>query len=68
MVVMCGPHIQGAQGVNCARQLVMHGLNVTLFIPNFMKVLSELQTELDLFSLTSSTKVAFAKGKILCKL
>ena len=68
VVVMCGPHIQGAQGVNCARQLVMHGLNVTLFIPNFMKVLSELQTELDLFSLTSSTKVAFAKGKILCKL
>ena len=63
VVVLCGPHVQGAQGVNCGRQLVMHGVDVTLFVPNFMKVLDELQTELNLFELTGSTKRSFAKGK-----
>ena len=63
VVVLCGPHVQGAQGVNCGRQLVMHGVDVTLFVPNFMKVLDELQTELNLFELTGSSKKSFAKGK-----
>ena len=63
VVVLCGPHVQGAQGVNCGRQLAMHGVDVTLFVPNFMKVLDELQTELNLFELTGSSKKSFAKGK-----
>ena len=66
VVVLCGPHMQGAQGVNCARQLAMHGVNVTLFVPNFMKVLDELKSELDLFELTEGKKTAFAKGKMFC--
>ncbi len=63
VVVLCGPHFQGAYGVNTARQLATHNVNVTVFVPNLAKVLPILQEELNLFDLTDGKKSNSAKGK-----
>ncbi|XP_071482919.1 enhancer of mRNA-decapping protein 3-like [Diadema antillarum] len=57
VVVLCGPHLQGAQGVSCARHLTGHGVGVTLFVPNFVKMLEELRQEIDLFDATDGLKL-----------
>eukprot|EP00057_Strongylocentrotus_purpuratus_P032371 XP_787406.2 PREDICTED: enhancer of mRNA-decapping protein 3 [Strongylocentrotus purpuratus] len=57
VVVLCGPHLQGAQGVSCARHLTHHGCTVTLFVPNFVKMLEELKQEIDLFDVTDGVKL-----------
>lgn len=31
-VILCGPHVQGAQGINCARQLANHNVHVYLMV------------------------------------
>ncbi|XP_041464641.1 enhancer of mRNA-decapping protein 3-like isoform X1 [Lytechinus variegatus] len=57
VVVLCGPHLEGAQGVSCARHLTYHGCTVTLFVPNFVKMLEELRQEMDLFDATDGLKL-----------
>lgn len=57
VIVLCGPHLQGAQGVACARHLTYHGVTVTLFVPNFVKILAELRQEIDLFDATDGLKL-----------
>ncbi|XP_023930254.1 enhancer of mRNA-decapping protein 3 [Lingula anatina] len=62
VVVLCGPHMQGAQGVSCARQLANHNVNVILFVPNFLKMLNWLAEEIALFELTSGKKTSDPSG------
>ena len=62
VVVLCGPHLQGAQGVSCARHLTHHGVTVTLFVPNFVKMLEELQKEIALFDATDGLRLQSYKG------
>ena len=62
VVVLCGPHYQGAMGVNCARQLATHNVSVTLFVPNFLKMNPHLESEIKLFELADGNKVTTAKG------
>ena len=64
VVVLCGPHLQGAQGVSCARHLTHHGCTVTLFVPNFVKMLEELKQEIDLFDVTDGVKLQSYKGNL----
>ena len=61
-VILCGPHMQGAQGVNCARHLASHNVDVTVFVPNFVKVIDALEVELRLFMLTGGKKTSNVKG------
>ncbi|CAH1796386.1 unnamed protein product [Owenia fusiformis] len=58
VVVLCGPHRQGAQAVNCARQLANHNVQVTLFVPNFIKMIKELTEEIQLFELTGGKRAS----------
>lgn len=66
-MVLCGPHLQGAMGVNCARQLAVHNVQVTVFAPNFVKVIQELEDELKLFDLTGGKRTSNVKGNLLLK-
>jgi len=52
VVVLCGPHRQGAQGISCARHLANKGVNVTVFLPSFKKMLECLTLELQMFNMT----------------
>ncbi|XP_033634661.1 enhancer of mRNA-decapping protein 3-like [Asterias rubens] len=61
ILVVCGPHLQGAQGINCARHLANHNANVSLFIPNFAKMPDVLMTELRLFKETGGFHVTSIK-------
>ena len=61
-MVLCGPHLQGAQGVNCARHLAAHGVKTTVFLPNFVKVMQELHTEVKLYELTDGKRINSVKG------
>ena len=65
VVVLCGPHVQGAQGVNCARHLATHNIQVTLFMPSFVKVLQELEDELKLYDLCDGIKTSSVKGQVV---
>ena len=62
VAVVCGPHLQGAQGVNCARHLACHNADVTVFVPNFVKVIDLLEVELKLFALSRGTTTSNIKG------
>ncbi|XP_022095651.1 enhancer of mRNA-decapping protein 3-like isoform X2 [Acanthaster planci] len=57
ILVVCGPHLQGAQGINCARHLANHCVDVTLFMPNFAKMPEVLVAELKLFKETTGKHV-----------
>ena len=63
VTVVCGPHLQGAQGINLARHLANHNHNVTLFIPNFAKMPEMLMTELRTFKQTDGRHVTNVKGQ-----
>lgn len=62
MVLLCGPHIQGAQGISCGRHLANHEVEVILFLPNFLKMQESVTSEVNLYSRTSSKQVANVKG------
>lgn len=62
VVLLCGPHIQGAQGVSCGRHLANHGVEVVLFLPNFVKMQESVTSEVQLYGGTSSKQVASVKG------
>lgn len=64
VVVLCGPHMQGAQGLNCARQLSNHNVQVTVFVPNFLNMKPWLAEELKLFELADGKRTASTNGKL----
>ncbi|XP_047436292.1 enhancer of mRNA-decapping protein 3-like [Mugil cephalus] len=61
VVLLCGPHIQGAQGISCGRHLANHEVEVFLFLPNFLKMQEAVTSEVSLFSRTSGKQVASMK-------
>ncbi len=63
VVLLCGPHIQGAQGISCGRHLANHEVEVILFLPNFLKMQESVTREVDLFSRSNGKQVASIKGK-----
>ncbi|KAL0968695.1 hypothetical protein UPYG_G00270320 [Umbra pygmaea] len=58
VAVLCGPHVQGAQGISCGRHLANHEVEVILFLPNFVKMLDAVSGELRLYSKTEGKHVA----------
>ncbi|XP_033121194.1 enhancer of mRNA-decapping protein 3-like [Anneissia japonica] len=57
VVVLCGPHVQGAQGACCARHLANHNLPVTVLAPNLVKMHDLLDQEIKLFQETDGVVV-----------
>ena len=51
--------------MNCARHLASHNVDVTVFVPNFVKVIDLLEEELKLFILAGGKKTSSLKGEIL---
>ncbi|GAB1604723.1 enhancer of mRNA-decapping protein 3-like isoform X2, partial [Argonauta hians] len=56
VVVLCGPHIQGAQGITCARLLANHNVKTYIYVPNYMKMDHIIEKELALYDLTDGIK------------
>lgn len=65
VALLCGPHVQGAQGISCGRHLANHEVEVILFLPNFVKMLDSVTGELTLFSKTGGKQVSSVKGENL---
>ncbi|KAM6961459.1 enhancer of mRNA-decapping protein 3 [Aplochiton taeniatus] len=61
VALLCGPHVQGAQGISCGRHLANHEVEVILFLPNFVKMLDAVTSELNLFSKTGGKQVSSIK-------
>ncbi|XP_010876678.2 enhancer of mRNA-decapping protein 3 isoform X1 [Esox lucius] len=61
VALLCGPHVQGAQGISCGRHLANHDVDVVLFIPNVVKMQESITNELNLYSKTSGKQVASIK-------
>ncbi|XP_078056142.1 enhancer of mRNA-decapping protein 3 isoform X2 [Mustelus asterias] len=61
VALLCGPHMKGAQGISCGRHLANHQVQIILFLPNFVKMLECITTELQLFSKTDGKQVASVK-------
>ncbi|XP_063053140.1 enhancer of mRNA-decapping protein 3 [Engraulis encrasicolus] len=61
VVLLCGPHVQGAQGISCGRHLANHEVEVVLFLPNFVKMLEAITSELSLFNKTGGKQVSSVK-------
>lgn len=59
VVVICGAHEEGAMSINCARQLAVRNVLVTIFMQPKAMQIKEVNDELCLFKLT--------KGKIVTK-
>ncbi|KAH9513310.1 enhancer of mRNA decapping [Bulinus truncatus] len=62
VVILCGPHENGALGVCCARILSSHGVQVTLFIPNVKVLPPVVSEEMELYKLSGSTVTHNDKG------
>jgi enhancer of mRNA-decapping protein 3 len=62
VALLCGPHVQGAQGISCGRHLANHEVEVILFLPNFVKMQESITNELALYSKTSGKQVASING------
>lgn len=65
MALLCGPHVQGAQGISCGRHLANHEVEVILFLPNFVKMLDSVTSELTLFNKTGGKQVSSIKGELM---
>ncbi|TRY54817.1 hypothetical protein DNTS_001784 [Danionella cerebrum] len=61
VALLCGPHVQGAQGISCGRHLANHEVEVVLFLPNFVKMLEAITSELALFGKTGGRLVSNVK-------
>ncbi|KAJ8407800.1 hypothetical protein AAFF_G00268440 [Aldrovandia affinis] len=61
VALLCGPHVQGAQGISCGRHLANHEVEVILFLPNFVKMLESITNELTLFGKTGGKQVSSVK-------
>lgn len=67
MVILCGLHIQGAQGINCGRHLANHCVNVTALTQLQTKESSSVfSSEIDLFKLSRGLTVIDVAGMYLC--
>ncbi|XP_006817169.1 enhancer of mRNA-decapping protein 3-like [Saccoglossus kowalevskii] len=66
IVVLCGPHLQGAQGVNCARHLANQGVDVIVFLPSFVKMMECLMTEVEIYKLTEGSMISCIKDLSNC--
>lgn len=64
VVVLCGPHMQGAQGVSCARQLSNHNVKVHLFVPNTVQIIRAMEDELSLFALCDAKRTSAPQSKL----
>lgn len=62
VALLCGPHVQGAQGISCGRHLANHEVEVILFLPNFVKMLDSVTSELTLFNKTGGKQVSSIRG------
>ncbi|XP_061773701.1 enhancer of mRNA-decapping protein 3-like isoform X2 [Nerophis ophidion] len=62
VALLCGPHVQGAQGISCGRHLANHEVEVVLFLPNFVKMVDPVTCELTLFNKTGGKQVSNIKG------
>jgi len=62
VALLCGPHVQGSQGISCGRHLANHEVEVILFLPNFVKMLDSVTQELALYSKTGGKQVSSIKG------
>lgn len=62
VALLCGPHVQGAQGISCGRHLGNHEVEVVLFLPNFVKMLDAVTSEVTLFNKTGGKQVSSIKG------
>ncbi|XP_033979913.1 enhancer of mRNA-decapping protein 3-like [Trematomus bernacchii] len=61
VVLLCGPHLQGAQGVSCGRHLANHQVETVLFLPNCLKMQECVSREVTLYSRSSSQQVASSR-------
>ncbi|XP_062569542.1 enhancer of mRNA-decapping protein 3-like [Saccostrea cucullata] len=61
VMVLCGPHLQGAYGVNCARQLSNHNVKVQVFMPGHVKAPTYMEDELTLFDSSDGKRTASLK-------
>nr|XP_057942425.1 enhancer of mRNA-decapping protein 3 [Doryrhamphus excisus]XP_057942426.1 enhancer of mRNA-decapping protein 3 [Doryrhamphus excisus] len=61
VALLCGPHVQGAQGISCGRHLANHEVEVILFLPNFVKMVDSVTSELTLFNKTGGKQVSNIK-------
>lgn len=61
VVFLCGPHLQGALGMNCARHLANHHAKVVVFVPSFVRMNTSVETELRLLESTSATRISSYK-------
>ncbi|XP_068131778.1 enhancer of mRNA-decapping protein 3 isoform X2 [Hyperolius riggenbachi] len=66
VALLCGPHIKGAQGISCGRHLANHDVDVVLFLPNFVKMLDPVTSELNLFCRTEGKQVSNVKDLPIC--
>uniref|UniRef100_A0A8C6PVR1 Enhancer of mRNA-decapping protein 3 n=1 Tax=Nothobranchius furzeri TaxID=105023 RepID=A0A8C6PVR1_NOTFU len=63
VVLLCGPHIQGAQGISCGRHLANHEVEVILLLPSFARMEEVLTREVCLYGRTSGLQVADVRGE-----
>ncbi|XP_067665151.1 enhancer of mRNA-decapping protein 3-like [Haliotis asinina] len=61
VIVLCGPHTQGAQGISCARHLANHNVKTIVFVPNFVRMNQILEKELQLFEFCDGKKTSSTK-------
>ena len=65
IVVLCGPHFQGAQGLNCARHLVNHGVKTIVFLPNFIRMVQSVEQELKLYEMCGGKRYSNVQGSAI---
>lgn len=65
VALLCGPHVQGAQGISCGRHLANHEVEVILFLPNFVKMHDAVTSEVTLFNKTGGKQVSSIKGRFV---
>lgn len=66
IVVLCGPHIQGAQGLNCARHLVNHGVKTMVFLPNYIRMVQSVEQELKMYEMCGGKRYSNAQDIPTC--
>lgn len=62
VMVLCGPHLQGAYGVNCARQLSNHNVKVQVFMPGHAQIPAFMEDELKLFDSSDGKRTSSLQG------
>ncbi|WAR00959.1 EDC3-like protein [Mya arenaria] len=68
VLVLCGPHVQGAQGLNCARHLVNHGVRTIVFLPNFLRMIQAVELELRLYETSNGKRYSMEKDIPTCSI